>query len=152
MKKFILAICILFTFSGFSQSEGKRIDQFNLEGKVAIQGYDPIAYFKQGKALEGKKEINSIYEGVTYYFSSASNKSAFVNSPSSYEPQYGGWCAFAMGESGDKVAINPSTFKIIDGKLYLFYNAFFRNTLKSWNKDQSNLKLKADSNWKQIIQ
>ncbi|MEZ7497414.1 YHS domain-containing (seleno)protein [Flavobacterium sp. Arc3] len=152
MKKFILAICMLFTLSGFAQSEGESVSQFNLEGKVAMQGYDPVAYFKEGKALEGKKEINSIYEGVIYYFSSASNKSAFVKSPSSYEPQYGGWCAFAMGDSGDKVAINPSTFKIIDGKLYLFYNAFFRNTLKSWNKDQSNLQSMADSNWKKVIQ
>jgi YHS domain-containing protein len=152
MKKLLFGICILFTFSGFSQSEGKRIDQFNLDRKVAIQGYDPVAYFKQGKALKGKKDLTSIYVGVTYYFSSASNKSAFAKSPLSYEPQYGGWCAFAMGDSGDKVAIDPNTFKIIDGKLYLFYNAFFRNTLKSWNNDQSNLKLKADSNWKKIIQ
>jgi hypothetical protein len=56
MKKFIFAIFILFTFSGFSQSESKRIAQFNREGKVAIQGYDPVAYFKQGKAVKGKKE------------------------------------------------------------------------------------------------
>ncbi|SEA85305.1 YHS domain-containing protein [Flavobacterium gillisiae] len=152
MKKLLFAICILFTFYGFSQSEGKRIDQFNLDRKVAIQGYDPVVYFKQGKALKGKKELTSIYEGVTYYFSSASNKSAFVKSPLSYEPQYGGWCAFAMGDSGEKVEVNPETFKIIDGKLYLFYNAFFRNTLKSWNKNQSDLILKADSNWKKIIQ
>lgn len=152
MKKFLFAIFILFTFSGFSQSESKRIAQFNIEGKVAIQGYDPVAYFKQGKAVKGKKELTSVYEGVLYYFSSVSNKSAFVNSPSSYEPQYGGWCAFAMGNSGEKVTVNPETFKIIDSKLYLFYNAFFSNTLKSWNKDQSNLKLKADSNWKKIIQ
>lgn len=152
MKKFLFAIFILFTFSGFSQSESKRIAQFNIEGKVAIQGYDPVAYFKQGKAVKGKKELTSVYEGVSYYFSSVSNKSAFVNSPSSYEPQYGGWCAFAMGNLGEKVTVNPETFKIIDSKLYLFYDAFFSNTLKSWNKDQSNLKLKADSNWKKIIQ
>lgn len=152
MKKFLFAIFILFTFSGFSQSESKRIAQFNIEGRVAIQGYDPVAYFKQGKAVKGKKELTSVYEGVPYYFSSVSNKSAFVNSPSSYEPQYGGWCAFAMGNSGEKVTVNPETFKIIDSKLYLFYNAFFSNTLKSWNKEQSNLKLKADSNWKKIIQ
>jgi hypothetical protein len=48
-----------------------------------------------------------------------------VNSSSSYAPQYGGWCAFAMGNSGEKVTVNPETFKIIDSKLYLFYNAFF---------------------------
>ena len=55
-----------------------------------------------------------------------------------------------MGDYGEKVEINPETFKIVDGKLYLFYNAFFNNTLKSWNKNESNLKKKADANWKKI--
>jgi hypothetical protein len=84
-------------------------------------------------------------------FSSAVNKEYFSKNPSKYEPQFGGWCAFAMGDSGEKVEINPETFKIIDGKLYLFYNAFFNNTLKSWNKDEANLKAKATSNWNKII-
>jgi hypothetical protein len=79
------------------------------------------------------------------------NKEYFSKNPSKYEPQFGGWCAFAMGDSGEKVEINPETFKIIDGKLYLFYNAFFNNTLKSWNKDEANLKAKATSNWNKII-
>lgn len=57
-----------------------------------------------------------------------------------------------MGGSGEKVDINPETFKIIEGKLYLFYNAYFNNTLKSWNKNQSGLKAKADANWEKIIQ
>ncbi|MFC6245118.1 hypothetical protein [Flavobacterium psychroterrae] len=55
-----------------------------------------------------------------------------------------------MGSAGEKVEINPETFKISDGKLYLFYNAYFNNTLKSWNKDEDNLKAKADRNWKNI--
>jgi hypothetical protein len=55
-----------------------------------------------------------------------------------------------MGSSGGKVEINPETFKIIDGKLYLFYNEYFNNTLKSWNKDEDNLKSKADTNWKKF--
>jgi hypothetical protein len=56
-----------------------------------------------------------------------------------------------MGSSGDKVEIDPETFKILDSKLYLFYNAYFNNTLKSWNKDEVNLKKKAETNWKKII-
>ena len=72
----------------------------------------------------------------------------FLKNPSKYEPQYGGWCAYAMGSAGEKVEINPETFKIIDGKLYLFYNAYFNNTLKSWNKEETKLKSQADTNWK----
>ena len=68
--------------------------------------------------------------------------------PAKYEPVYGGWCAFALGDYGEKVEINPSSFKIIGGKTYLFYNKFFNNTLTSWNKDEANLKKKADQNWK----
>jgi len=151
MKKSLLILFVLlFSTTVFSQSISKRVTDFNLEKKVAIQGYDPVAYFVQKKAVKGKSTLASTYDGVVYHFSSQTNKDLFLKNPSSYEPQYGGWCAFAMGDYGEKVEINPETFKIIDGKLYLFYNAFFYNTLKSWNKDETNLKKKADTNWKKI--
>ncbi|MES2863086.1 MAG: YHS domain-containing (seleno)protein [Bacteroidota bacterium] len=151
MKKILTIILLIVTTIGFSQNQSKRTTEFNLEKKVAIQGYDPVGYFKQNKAVKGKKEITTTYEGVTYYFSNVENKNLFVKTPAKYEPQYGGWCAYAMGESGDKVEINPETFKIIDGKLFLFYNAYFNNTLKSWNKNEASLKAKADVNWKKVI-
>ena len=148
MKKQLLIIIFLFaTLSGFSQN-AKRVESFNLEKKTALQAYDPIAYFKQKKAIKGKKEVSFTYEGVIYNFSTKENKETFAKMPAIYEPQYGGWCAYAMGSSGDKVEVDPETFKIIDNKLYLFYNAYFNNTLKSWNKDEKNLKMKADLNWK----
>ena len=131
MKKLVIIVMILIFGIAFAQNEGKRISQYNLENKVAIKGYDPVGYFTQKKAIKGKKEISSSYEGVTYQFSSNENKETFLKNPSKYEPQYGGWCAYAMGSAGGKVEINPETFKIIDGKLYLFYNAYFNNTLKA---------------------
>lgn len=134
-----------------AQNASKKISEYNLDTKVAIQGYDPVAYFKQSKAIKGKKEISANYEGVIHQFSSATNKETFLKSPSAFEPKYGGWCAYAMGNSGEKVEINPETFKIIDGKLYLFYNAYFTNTLKSWNKEEASLKAKADTNWKKFL-
>jgi YHS domain-containing protein len=152
MKNILVVMLLAFTTaSTFSQSATKRITAFNLEKKVAIQGYDPVAYFKQNKAVEGKANLVATYEGVTYYFSSPTNKDSFLKNPAGFEPQYGGWCAYAMGSAGEKVEINPETFKIVEGKLYLFYNAFFNNTLKSWNKDENQLKAKADLNWKKII-
>ncbi len=151
MKKLTTLILLLVTSFAFSQNTAKRITLFNLDKKVAIQGYDPVGYFKQNKAVKGKKEIAATYEGVIYYFSTIENKNVFLKTPAKYEPQYGGWCAFAMGDSGDKVEINPETFKIIEGKLYLFYNAYFNNTLKSWNKNETVLKSKADTNWKKVI-
>lgn len=152
MKKQILILFVAFlSVAAFAQTAAKRASSFNLENKVAIQGYDPVAYFTQKKAVKGKSAFATTYEGVVYNFSSQANKDVFLKNPSSYEPQYGGWCAYAMGANGEKVEINPETFKILDGKLYLYYNAFFNNTLKSWNKDEVNLKRKADVNWKKLI-
>ncbi|HXL58783.1 MAG TPA: YHS domain-containing (seleno)protein [Chitinophagaceae bacterium] len=124
---------------------------FNLDQNVAIQGYDPVTYFKENKAVKGKIELSVSYQGITYYFSSEENKDLFVKNPATYEPQYGGWCAYAMGKSGEKVEIDPSTFKILNGKLYLFFNKYFNNTLKSWNKDEASLRTKADTNWQKIF-
>ena len=147
MNKQILILFLSFlTISIAAQTATKRTTEFSLENKIAIQGYDPVSYFK-GKPSKGKKEIATTYEGVIYYFSSVANKEAFLKKPMNYEPQFGGWCAYAMGSSSEKVEINPETFKILDGKLYLFYNAYFNNTLKSWNKDEMNLKKKAEINW-----
>ncbi|MDN3676420.1 YHS domain-containing (seleno)protein [Flavobacterium paronense] len=152
MKKSILILFVVLSSTiSFAQTAAKRIKEFNLENKVAIQGYDPVAYFTQKKAVKGKKELATAFEGVTYYFSSQANKDAFTKSPASYEPQYGGWCAYAMGSNGEKVEVDPGTFKILNGKLFLFYNAYFNNTLKSWNKDEANLNKKADANWKKFI-
>ncbi len=151
MKKVFLLMLVLVTTATFAQTATQRTSEFNLDKKVALQGYDPVAYFKQNKPTKGKKELSASYEGVIYYFSTQANKDAFSKNPASFEPQYGGWCAFAMGDYNEKVEVNPETFKILDGKLYLFYNAYFNNTLKSWNKNEAVLKKKADANWKKRI-
>ena len=150
MKKIIFLVVFALSIVGNSQNQSKKITSFNLENKLALQGYDPVSYFKQNKATKGKKELAASHNGITYYFSSKENKEVFLKNAATFEPQFGGWCAYAMGANGEKVSINPETFKIIDGKLYLYYNAYFNNTLKSWNKDEVNLKAKANSNWKKL--
>lgn len=148
MKNILIVLIFCFpTLFAWSQP-GLRSSHFNLEDGLAIQGYDPVAYFAQHKAVRGKKEFAYNQEGVIYHFSSASNKARFVKNPAGYEPQYGGWCAYAMGETGEKVSVDPETFKIVDGKLYLFYNSLFNNTLPKWNKAEAGLKTKADKNWR----
>lgn len=105
----------------------------------------------QKKALKGKKEFAFVHEGTTYHFYSSENAAAFKKNPAVYEPQYGGWCAYAMGNDGTKVEVDPETFKVINGKLYVFYNELFNNTLKHWNKDEVMLKKKADANWQKFL-
>lgn len=151
MKTALLLTLIQFLVLSARAQTGHRQAAFNLSSKnLAIQGYDPVAYFNQSKAVEGRSSLAATYQGVLYYFSTQENKNAFLGNPSRYEPQYGGWCAYAMGAKGEKVSVDPETFKILNGKLYLFYNSFFNNTLKSWNKDEKNLNAKADVNWNKI--
>jgi YHS domain-containing protein len=150
--KFLVSVCLLVMgYRGFSQSEDFRTKQFNLDDGVAIRGYDPVCYFSQNKALKGNKELSFSDHGIKYYFATESNRRLFQADPQKYEPQYGGWCAYAMGHDGSKVDIDPETFKIINGKLFLFYNHFFNNTLKSWNQDESGLHARADANWQKIL-
>jgi YHS domain-containing protein len=129
-----------------------RKSNFNLnDDNVAIKGYDPVAYFKNNAAVKGISDLAVYHQGVVYHFSSIVNKEEFKRNPSKYEPEYGGWCAYAMGAKAEKVSINPETFKLVNGKLYLFYNRGGNNTLTKWNSDESSLKGKADINWKKFF-
>ncbi|MFZ0596655.1 MAG: YHS domain-containing (seleno)protein, partial [Flavobacterium sp.] len=115
MKKLILVLfTTLLTATAFAQTAVKRTAEFNLENKVAIQGYDPVSYFTQKKAVKGKTSITAAYDGVTYNFATQADKDLFLKNPAQYEPQYGGWCSYAMGATGEKVEVNPETFKIVD--------------------------------------
>ncbi len=154
MKSAILFLAMITLFSMTTKAQdaaGLRKKHFNLDNGIAIKGYDPVAYFTQNKAIKGSKDIAVYHQGITYYFSAAANKEVFKTNPAKYEPEYGGWCAFAMGEKGEKVSVDPETFKIVNGKLYLFYNRFFNNTLKDWNKNETTLKSKADNNWPKLF-
>ena len=114
--------------------------------KIAVQGYDVVAYFDD-QAIPGTDENVSEYEGIRYLFSSAANKARFDQMPGKYAPQYGGWCAYAMGKTGKYVKINPESYKILDDKLFLFYKTKKVNTLTLWNEDELSLYQRADQNW-----
>jgi len=86
MKNALFLLTILFTISSFSQVS-RKASNLNLENKIAIQGYDPVAYFKQNQAIKGKKELTTNYLGATYYFTSKENKDTFLTPQSNYEPQ-----------------------------------------------------------------
>ena len=154
MKKTIsiLALSLVTIASIHAQTELRK-KQFNIEKTgLAIEGYDPVAYLTSNKAVEGKKEFSTEYEGITYRFATVQNLDTFKANPEKYEPQYGGWCAYAMGAKGEKVEVDPKTFKIVNGKLYLFYNKYFNNTLKNWEKDEVHLKANADQKWAKFVQ
>lgn len=150
MKHAILILCVLLCAQVMGQSGATRQKQFNLRKGLAIEGYDPVSYF-DGKPAEGSDDISWEYQGVTYHFATQVNLAKFKESPTKYEPAYGGWCAYAMGESGEKVKIDPKTYKVANGKLYLFYNFWGNNTLTDWNKNEKSLMSQAEQHWKKYV-
>ncbi len=123
----------------------------NLKNGFIANGYDVVEYFKN-KAVKGNKKFVVSFEGIKFKFSSAKNVKIFNATPKKYIPQYGGYCAYAIGKTGEKVSINPKTFEIRDKKLYLFYNAWGTNTRKLWDKEGAQeLKNKADINWRKML-
>lgn len=145
MKKTILALFL--TIGVWAQAQ--TID-YNTHKGFAANGYDVVSYFS-GEAHEGLKEYTTEYDGAKYKFMNRSNMEKFIADPTKYLPEYGGYCAYAVAVSGKKVKVDPETFEIREGKLYLFYNAGNTNTLDLWLKESPNdLRARADKNWKKI--
>ncbi len=136
------------------QEPAKRdVSQFNLgKAGLALQGFDPVAYFPEGggKALTGAKEFEHVHEGVRYRFASKENLELFQKSPGRFEPTYGGWCAWAMVD-GEKVEIDPKSFLVAEGKLYVFYKGFLNDTRAKWIKDPGKFQPKADASWAKLL-
>jgi YHS domain-containing protein len=114
---------------------------------TAVKGYDVVAYFTDGKPVEGSSDHEVEWHGATWRFASARNKELFAKDPPKYAPQYGGFCAFGVSR-GYAVGIDPAAWKIVDGKLYLNYN---RDVQAEWVKDIPGFIAKADANWPKIV-
>jgi len=112
---------------------------------VALQGYDAVSC-STGKPVKGNAAHRFDYNGIPYQFANEANLAAFKAAPSRYEPAFGGWCAYAIGKDGSKVTPNPLNYKVVEGKIYLFYDDWFTDTKKEWNKDESGLNGHAKTN------
>jgi YHS domain-containing protein len=110
---------------------------------LAVQGYDPVAYFTESKPVKGKMEFKSVDRGATYYFTSAGNKALFDKDPAKYEPAFGGFCAYGVSRN-KLVEIDPEAFQVVDGQLLLQYSKSVRN---EFNKDTPGNLSKANANW-----
>lgn len=144
ITKNIFLLVLMVAFS--ANTMGQQKDYYLKKGFV-LEGYDVTSYF-EGTPLKGNTKITTTYDGVKYAFAKEENKKKFIASPEKFTPQYGGYCAYAIAMKGEKYKVNPETFEIRDGKLYLFYNAWGNNTLKNWQKeDPQALQAKADNIW-----
>ena len=115
---------------------------------LALQGYDPVAYFSQGEATEGNWQITTVYNDATYRFASEEHKAAFEANPEAYLPQYGGFCAFGAA-MGFKFDGDPEYWKVVDGELFLNISSDIQ---ERWQTDIPGFIEKADENWKSIAQ
>jgi YHS domain-containing protein len=115
---------------------------------VAIEGTDPVAYFNEGRPVEGSSEHEHEHEwmGAVWRFASAENRDAFAAAPERYAPQYGGWCAWAVAH-GYTARIDPEAWKIVDGRLYLNYS---KDVQAQWSADIPGYIAKGDANWPTI--
>ena len=115
---------------------------------LALQGYDPVAFFTKNTPVKGKPEYKSTDQGVTYLFASAENKMRFEKEPAKYEPAFGGFCAFGVSRN-KLVEIDPEAFQIVDGRLLLQYSKGVRN---DFNKDAQGNLAKANANWPVLVE
>ena len=115
---------------------------------AAIRGTDPVAYFTEGRPVEGSRKFTHEWKGATWRFASAQNRDAFVAAPERYAPQYGGYCAYGVA-NGYTVSTVPEAWSIVDGKLYLNYSLAVR---ADWLKDVPGYLGRADANWPRALE
>jgi len=145
MKNIITSIAatVLLSVSVFA---GELI---NVSGasKVAVSGYDPVAFFTDSKPVNGSPFIASEQKGATYFFATDEHKRLFTENPGKYVPQFGGFCAYGVA-LGKLFPVDISTWQVRDGKLYLNLN---HDILKKFNDDFAGNTAKADKNWPGLV-
>jgi YHS domain-containing protein len=145
MKSLVVILMTLLSVISWSSTAN-----LNKSG-VILDGYDPVSYFKSNKPIKGQSQFQAKHGEAIYWFSNEENKQTFLKDPKKYEPQFGGWCAYAVADSKSKVEVDPQSFLIQDGRLLLFYNGIWSDTRKKWknskDKDAKTFLKEADANW-----
>ena len=146
-----LALAIMALSYGISNAQ--VVDPVD-KNKIANGGYDMVAYFTDNAAVKGTSRYIAEYNGAKYQFASLEHMNLFKASPDKYLPACDGYCAWGVAEKGRKVPVNPQTYKIVDGKLYLFFNGDFNgapfNTLEEWNKNEKELLIQLPVKWAKL--
>jgi len=143
MKQVILALGLILTITGSLLAQKSEVFTTS-DG--AIRGYDPVAYFMAGKPVKGDAKFSYTWRGASWHFASQQNLDLFKSNPEKYAPQYGGYCAYGTAK-GHKAPIDPQAWTVLNGKLYLNYDADVKAT---WDKDRPGYIQKADKNWGEI--
>jgi YHS domain-containing protein len=119
----------------------------NTRKGIALQGFDPVAFFTESKPVKGNPSITAVDKGATYYFATAEHRDAFLKDPAKYAPQYGGYCAYGMSQ-GHAAPVEIDTWQIVDGRLMLNYS---KDVRKKFDADRAALIKQADANWPKVL-
>lgn len=144
MKKLLCLFILLFSQSSFAEDAIYT----GFFSNKAVDGYDTVSYFTEGKPQKGNSEFMTSYMGADWYFSSQENVDLFTANPTKYAPQYGGFCAWAVAEKNDRAPGDPNQFSIVDGKLYLNYDAQVKSL---WERDIPGFIAQGDQNWPKLL-
>jgi hypothetical protein len=145
----VTAFCLLLIAYASGASEGFKNDpvpKVNNEAGLALKGYDPVAYFEDGKPALGDPAIGYRWHGISYHFVSEQHRKAFIARPARYLPQYGGYCAYAVSE-GTTADGDPQLWAVVDEKLYLNNNPVAK---KTWDENRPSRIKAGDRNWPHI--
>jgi hypothetical protein len=142
-RGFAIRIAVLL----FAVQSVQAAEPLNAIDGIAMDGFDVVAYFKQAGPRKGLKDYSVEYKGQLWYFSSPGNASDFKYNPEIYEPQFNGWCAFAMSEGHVAQVDFIEGWSLLDGKLYLNWN---KPTHDRFLYEQSTRKSNAATNWPDV--
>jgi YHS domain-containing protein len=141
-----MPILVLNKFAGKEESAMSTPEVNTDATGYVIRGYDPVAYFTEGRPVPGHSDLEVEYKGGKYLFASTANRDAFKADPEKYLPQYGGYCAFGVA-MGKKFDVDPASWRIVDTKLYFNLNPVI---LEKWSADTKGYLQKSEKNWPQI--
>lgn len=147
MKNLILLVTIAVAcmLSGCARTEGVVRVNMDADGR-AVRGYDVVSFFAENAAIQGKPQIEYVWNGAKWLFSTEENLEKFRAEPERYAPQFGGYCSYAVSH-GYTADGDPATWKVVDGKLYLNYN---QKAKEAWEKEQEKFIKDGEHNWQEF--
>jgi len=143
----VLALAVVTPALSAQAAPGKVLVNVDQRG-LALEGYDPVAFFTDGKAVRGQAGLTATYQGAEYRFASAGHRDLFAADPAKYAPQFGGFCAYGVAHD-HAVSVEIDTWQILDGRLILNYDQSVR---KKFDADRAGNLRKADANWPGIVE
>lgn len=155
MPRTVIAACLTtlvpFIVGCASCTSADSPSKWDLEDEcVALEGFDIVAYFKEGRAREGLEGIAHVHSGARYLFASETNRQAFRDDPSAFRLAYGGWCAYGVAD-GATFGADPESFLVDGDRVFLFFDAFFLDARRAWlERGHERLKNAADTHWTMV--